>query len=146
MLGGEENSENKSDGNDKQEYNPYVWPTIVVYDATEPDTVKRFLSTGDVYISECAIFTYEKDGKKEDLILAPKYIYYSASGSDYKPTQESICHHDNQVYYFSSILPTWVNGVKKDNYKEKQNEYSKNIKDKKSELTGFDTVQGHINK
>ena len=77
MLGGEENSENKSDGNDKQEYNPYVWPTIVVYDATEPDTVKRFLSTGGIYISECEIFPFESGKIKEDLILAPKYIAYS---------------------------------------------------------------------
>ena len=143
MLGSEDDSGKNADGSDKQEYNPYVWPTIVVYDATDPTTVKRFLFTGNVYISECEIFTYENGGKKEDLLLAPKYIYYNTGWNSCQQTKNFVCHYDNQVYYFNSVLSR-DDELQSDWEKVWENKANKTIKDCKDAQNSYSSKLGNI--
>ena len=81
--------------------NPYILKTLVSYDAKEPDKLKLFMSTWDVYIAECETFNYGSD-PQETLILAPRYIYYEESGA-YFETVNNKCNYDGQVYFFRAL-------------------------------------------
>ena len=81
--------------------NPYILKTLVSYDAKEPDKLKLFMSTWDIYIAECETFNYGSD-PQETLILAPRYIYYEESGA-YFSTVKNKCNYDGQVYFFKNL-------------------------------------------
>ena len=123
-------------------YNPYVWKTALSYDVKKWDTLKVYLNTWDIYISECEIFTF-LSGVKENLILAPKYIYYPTGPNDWKPTLQTWCHYDNRVYYFHEL---YVSNSWNETGQEAQNNYEKKIKDARNGLNsaGFDVVAGQI--
>ena len=85
-------------------YNPAVLKNIIYVDVKDLDTIHTYLTsttTWDILISECDTFDYGWKGSGEKLILAPKMIYYSNSGTDIT-TDAKRCHYYGQVYYFGA--------------------------------------------
>ncbi len=103
----------KQTGNDINsiEYNPYVLKNIVDTNAKDTNTTYMYLTntqvwekkSGDFYISECETFSYKNGWRSEELILAPKIIYYNETGNVYKKTDDFRCHFYGQVYYFGGL-------------------------------------------
>lgn len=94
--------------------NPYVLKTLVSVDVEQLDDMAWLYLTNvstwndHFYISECSTFDYSSSWTdiKEELILAPKYVFYREenSGIDvYHNTDKLRCHYYGQVYYFKSL-------------------------------------------
>ena len=99
-------------GSEKQsnEYNPYILKTIVSMDGddiAEPNiymaTIKDAWQIWEEIISECVTFKYQKDDIKEELILAPKMIYYQSSDKEFLSTMKNVCHYYGQIYWFKEL-------------------------------------------
>ena len=128
-----------SNGGDNK-FNPYVFKTVVSVDAQNIDNISTYLTSDkwDFYISECEIFTYSPSGsawsdKKENLILAPKNIYYWWLWN-VRLTESEICHYDNQIYYFNNLISEIIWTTSSDNRKSAQMEYDNNLVNIKSDL------------
>lgn len=105
-----ENSSWTTDENIK--YNPYVLKDVVYIDVKDIDTMHIYMTntrTGDNkpstlnYISECESFSYKWEGNSEELLLAPKMIYYFDGKKWVHVTDQKRCHFGGQVYYFKSL-------------------------------------------
>ena len=90
-------------------WNPYVFKTAIYVDTNTPDSVEFYLSTtsgNKKYISECKTFSYSYNNGDnkifEELIVAPKMIYYY-DGVAYKKTEQNSCHIWDDVYYFKGL-------------------------------------------
>lgn len=91
-------------------YNPYVLKNVINADVKDIDTVHMYLTntqvwdkkSGEFYISECETFSYKYWWTSEELILAPKMIYYNQSGT-MRTTDNFRCHYYGQVYYFNDL-------------------------------------------
>ena len=121
----------KESDRDVYAYNPYVLKNIVDANAKDIDTVHMYLTntqtwdkkSGEFYISECETFSYKNGWRSEELILAPKMIYYNYTGNDCKKTADNKCHFYGQVYYFGGLY-----GKIGDNFKDCSNlENCKNL-------------------
>ncbi len=86
--------------------NPYVFKTVVYVDTNTPDSVEFYLTTpwtgNKKFISECRTFSYLYDSGYQELILAPKMVYYY-DWYEYKGTEETVCHIWDDVYYFGGL-------------------------------------------
>lgn len=114
----------KQSGNDNEEerikYNPYVLKNVIDANAKDTNTIHMYLTntqtwdikSGEFYISECETFSYKNGWRSEELILAPKLIYYNETGSVYKKTDKDRCHFYGQVYYFGSLYGEIGNNFK----------------------------------
>ena len=138
-------------------YNPYVLKTLVDADAKDYGKYNMYLT--DVatwamdsnnhafYISECKTFSFKGSGVSEELILAPKMIYYSNGTGVYKTKNDS-CHFYGQVYYFKSlhgnIGAAFQDCVNKSECEEKQMDYDAVLSQTINSLTGKDIVKGYI--
>ena len=97
--------------NKSVEHNPYVLKNIVDVNVKDTNTTYMYLTntqtwdkkSGAYYISECETFSYKNGWRSEELILAPKIIYYNETGGAYKQTDKLRCHFFGQVYYFTSL-------------------------------------------
>ena len=97
----------------RTKYNPYVLKNVISLDAKNFDEFyiyqTNILWTWEYekewkfYISECRTITYGDTWYSEDLILAPKIIYYQVSTGNFRPTDAKRCHYYGQVYYFSDL-------------------------------------------
>ena len=97
----------------RTKYNPYVLKNVVSLDAKNLDEFYiyqtnilwtwEFEKEWNFYISECWTFRYEEAWHSENLILAPKIIYYQASTGNFRPTDAKRCHYYGQVYYFNDL-------------------------------------------
>ena len=114
---------------ERTKYNPYVLKNVVSLDATNSDEFYiyqtnilwtwEFEKEWNFYISECRTITYGETWHSEDLILAPKIIYYQAGSSDFMPTDIKRCHYYGQVYYFEDLSDRIVKDVRFPNGEEK---------------------------
>ena len=104
-------------------YNPYVFKDVVYADVKDIDKINIYLTniqSGDVeqfwsfYISECDSFSYKWDGNSEELILAPKMIYYydGHSLSGVNMTDYYRCHFGGQIYYFQRLHDKFDDGFR----------------------------------
>lgn len=119
-------------------WNPYVFQTVVSVDFDDPDTFYLYLSstssgsnesTINNIISECETFSFEYGNKREDLIVAPKIIYY-CEGEKCYPTQQLICHVWDDVFYLNGFVDgiKWETCSKKDDCKDAQYAYTNSLK------------------
>lgn len=145
--------ESGTDIKDKEswDYNPAILKNMVYVDVKDLDTIHTYLTsttTWDILISECDTFVYGWKGSEERLILAPKMIYYSNSGTDVT-TDSNRCHYYGQVYYFGSQPAEVLNFVNGNKFKcnsgceESQISYKEmlvNLKNSKTN-TGTDIVE-----
>ena len=94
-------------------YNPYMLKNVVSIETDNIDQTYVYMTNiwwvwenekeWNFYISECRTFTYSSSGHSEDLILAPKIIYYQTSTGIFIPTDAKKCHYYGQVYYFNDL-------------------------------------------
>lgn len=93
--------------NETNFWNPYVFQTVISVDFEDPDSVYFYLSntsTGgnswwdNSFIAECETFSFNYEGKTEELIAAPKIIYY-CDWKNYHATESRICHVWDDVFY-----------------------------------------------
>ena len=101
---------------DKEDsYDPNVLKTVMFVDTNNADTINTYLTNVDTwtgsewekfYISECRTkyYSYSASWGKEELIVAPKMIYYKDELNNYNPTVKNKCHYYGKVYYFNKIL------------------------------------------
>ena len=93
-------------------YNPYVLWNVLYMESDNLDGYHMYLSnnffltggnSGDVkFISECETFYYQNSN--EELILAPKMIYYKDDTNEkYYLTEQKMCHLWDEVYHFSDL-------------------------------------------
>ncbi len=106
--------QNTSDTSDQNlEHNPYVLKSVVYLDVKDIDTLSTYLTNTPIsgnsaqsyYISECETFSYKYDtgARSEEILLAPKMIYYADEKWNITKTKNNACHHFWQVYYFSKL-------------------------------------------
>lgn len=134
-------------------WNPYIFRTVIYTNTDTPDSVHFYLSEPwdgeNSYISECQTFPYSynqgSDRLYEELILAPKMIYYyDTSSNSYKSTQELACHIWDDVYYFSSLFVSreswWGDWI------DKQQAYEASLHDAIDELQSYEVgeMQGLV--
>ena len=98
-------------GDIKLEQDPYMLKTLVYLDVDDLSTFSVYLTNvktgweyGDVYISECETV---KCGS-EEVILAPKKIYYADEKDITHTTEKNRCHLYGQVYMFNNLY-NWIN-------------------------------------
>ena len=137
--------------NDKKN-DSYVLKTLISVDVNNLDDMMGVYLTdvstwnNHFYISECETFSYGMSwsDSKEELILAPKYIFYSeeTGGKNvYHHTDKHRCHYFWQVYYFQNgQLYSWLNNWKFDcdntNCTGWQSTYNTDMSNIKAELLG----------
>ena len=87
-------------------WNPSVFTTTIYTDTNTPDAMHFYLSNDwNTFISECRTFSYWFDEGYEELILAPKMIYYyDTDTNSYQSTQKLACHVWDDVYYFKNLF------------------------------------------
>ena len=122
-------------------YNPAIFKNMVYVNAEDLDTIHIYLTSTytwkDILISDCDTIFYESSGAKDDLIVAPKMIYYTISGQD-TVSDANRCHYRGQVFYFNSLyknqsgdLAQFVNGGKfdcwSDGCENRQKEYNEEL-------------------
>ena len=114
-------SNNEKDFDSK--YNPYILKNVIDVDVSDLDSMHIYLTNTQswenkewmFYISECSTFVYSGAWNSEEVILAPKMIYYKNNSWNYIPTDSNRCHIYGQVYYFSSLyneLKNFTSGEK----------------------------------
>ena len=121
VLWGDSQSEGWEQNSKQEEYNPYILKTIVSVDAKDIDSMHTYLTntdnddTGDKvwnkkYISECEVMTYSYtwtantwNSYSEELIIAPKMVYYRDSDWNFHATESDMCNYFGQVYQFSAL-------------------------------------------
>lgn len=136
-------------------WNPYVYQTVISVDFNDPDTIHFYLSntsTGnnqkwDKFIAECETFSFKENGEWEELIVAPKIVYYYDWTGYYK-TEKDRCHVWDDVFYLggfsdgilwqSAPNPTW-----KDSQNKYRDSLDKAIK-KLTQKTKDQLVRGEI--
>lgn len=135
-------------------YNPYILKNVVEADVQDIDTVHMYLTntqvwnkkSGDFYISECETFSYKYGWRSEELILAPRIIYYidkQWNTQNIKKTDMNRCHFYGQVYYFGSlygeISQKFVGCSDEKNCKDAQNAYKEALDTAKTQIIKTDT-------
>lgn len=132
------------------EYNPYVYSVAVLVDWTDASIDVYITNTWwAAYISECDSFTYVSSGGKEELLIAPKNLYYTVNNEPIA-TEEKICYHDFQIYDFNETLVDRESDASGDIGMEKweveQVQYEASLKDKKVELSNMkiQDIQAYI--
>ena len=137
---------------DSLKYNPYIMKNLVYVDWKDLDTTDIYLTnsqTGNIqpgvyYISSCRTFNYGTWDEKEELIIAPKNIYYVYRTWDVRQmrsTDENRCHYYGQIYYFwGSNFKRGENNCKigdtEDSCKENQSKYTTELWNKIDEIIG----------
>ena len=126
---------------DSWNYNPAIFKNMVYVNAEDLDTIHIYLTSTytwkDILISDCDTIYYESSGAKDNLIVAPKMIYYTISGQD-TVSDANRCHYRGQVFYFNSLyknqsgdLAQFVNGGKfdcwSDGCENRQKEYNEEL-------------------
>ena len=94
-------------------YNPYVLKWIYSVDVEDKMKSDVYMTTVEsgwkiwkYVISECDTFNYKNGDIDEQLIIAPKMIYYQKStGNEVLSTAKNMCNYYGQVYWFSSLYP-----------------------------------------
>ena len=142
-------------------WNPYVFQTVIWVNLDDPDSVYHYLSntfTGEDkwwekhFIAECETFSYKWDGKWENLIVAPKIIYYydgseSNPAEQYKPTEQFLCHVWDDVYRLNGFVNgiEWQSG-ENPTWKDSQNKYrdSVDVAIKALEQEDVGWIEGYI--
>ena len=135
-------SQDKWDGTNF--WNPYVFQTVISVDFDDPDTVYFYLSnttsgwnvwSPQHFIAECETFSFDYEGKTEELIVAPKVIYY-CDGKNYYKTESNVCHVWDDVFYFWGLANgiTWETCSSKNTCKDSQNKYHASVVDAVQEL------------
>ena len=123
-------------------WNPFVYQTAVSFNFDDSDTLHTYLVTtwtGDVhFIAECETFSYTKDGKVEQLIIAPEIVYYY-DWKTYHNTEQLKCHVWDDVFNLAgfakgidwqdSANPTW---------KDSQNKYKTSVEKAINLIKGWD--------
>ncbi len=131
-------------------YNPYVIPSVISVDASDVDSSQVYLSNMPLlwdktaeykFISECETFHYEKkewDKKigEEEVIIAPKMVYYLDWNGEFYPTDMSKCHIWDQIYFFGNGLCQWLQWETSSWTwrKDAQNEYNNKLKGLRTNL------------
>lgn len=138
-------SSNKTNpDSDDWEYNPAILKSMVYVDAKDLDTVHVYLTSTqtwwDILISECDTLYYKKGSVEDNLLIAPKMIYYDV-WTEERVTDANRCHHNGQVYYFKSLykdLAGFTNANKFDcggsGCKYRQSEYNQKLIDIKWDI------------
>ena len=135
---------NEASSGKEQIWNPYVFQTVVYFNFDDPDTLYKYLSstwpwTGH-FISECETFSFDRWGTSENLILAPKMLYYY-DGGEYNLTESNACHVWDDVFYFNG---DYVGDVKWEKCeaatcKDTQKAYKTSLEEAKSVLINMST-------
>ena len=137
---------------DSKKYDPYVLKTVFSVNSSDVDSIDTYLTTvgtwWDFYISECETANYPILSGKEELLVAPKMIYYKDEKNKYSKTENDKCHYYGQVYWFSDPL-IWFEPCSSDDCKTKQDEYNEDLGNLVHgiEWSGsytFDTVKSYI--
>ena len=120
----------RSDG-DTKKYDPYVLKTVFSVNSRDVDSIDTYLTTVGTwwwrfYISECETANYPVASGKEELLVAPKMIYYKDEKNNYSKTENNKCHYYGQVYWFSAPL-IWFEACSDDNCKTKQDKYKEDL-------------------
>lgn len=104
-----------SNADKENSYDPNVLKTVMFIDTSNADTINTYLTNAGIwtggewenfYISECRTkyYSYLTSWGKEELIVAPKMIYFKDELNNYKPTVKNKCHYYGKVYYFNRTL------------------------------------------
>lgn len=154
--------ENSSGTDDETlKHNPYVYKNVVYLDLNDIESYGTYLTNqswdhyGDYYISDCRRFSYVYDNgaKSEELLLAPKMIYYADENGKVHGTESWACHAFGQVYDFQSLYdgPNAISRRTCSNLEECKSEqinYNTNLGDAESEITSnkvdFNQVVSYI--
>ena len=138
----EDNSSTTEGGKDTSlAYNPYVLKTVVYVNVSDVDTTSIYLTnykTGwggnEFYISECETVLYES----QELLLAPKMIYYADEGGAVHNTVNNKCHVYGQVYIFNGLYEKieWPTCENLKWCQDAQSKYTSNLSTIKTELKG----------
>lgn len=102
------------EGKKKEDYNPYILKTVVSVDAKDMDSMHVYMTNTDKdmdwnvikddekkYISECATMNLKINSwYSEELIIAPKMIYYKDMNWKYFETEFDACNYFGQIYNF----------------------------------------------
>ena len=116
-------------------WNPYVFQTAISYDLEDPDSLYFYLSNTSSgwtawnnYIAECETFSFDDEGKAEELIVAPKIIYYS-DWKNYYPTKQNMCHVWDDVFYLWGFTEgiEWQSCSDKNTCKNAQIKYNESV-------------------
>ena len=131
-------------------YNPYILKNIVDANAKDTNTLHMYLTntqtwdkkSGAFYISQCETFSYMNGWRSEELILAPKIIYYNDTGNNFIKTDDFRCHFFGQVYYFDSLYGSipekFVKCTDKDGCKNAQIAYEDVLRTSKQQIIAFE--------
>lgn len=137
-------------------YNPYILKNVVEADAEDIDTVHMYLTNtqtwdkkpGEFYISQCETFSYKYGWMSEELILAPRMIYYIEkqwNTQEIKQTDKDRCHFYGQVYYFGGLYgdlkEKFVKCSNEKECKDAQNAYKEALDTSKTQIIKSDTGQ-----
>ena len=127
-------------------HNPYVYKNIVYLDINDIDSFSTYLTNQswdhhwDFHISECRRFSYVYDNgaRSEELLLAPKMIYYADENGKIYPTLETACHVFGQVYDFNGLYDKIHRRPCSDldNCKSEQIDYNQDLQEAESEIKG----------
>ena len=122
--------------NETNFWNPYVFQTAISFDFEDPDSAYVYLSNASTgwaawnkYIAECETFSLTNGGKSEELIIAPKIIYYS-DWQHYYPTEQKICHVGDDIFYlwgFAQGIERQTCPDDRDACKNAQNKYRNSL-------------------
>ena len=127
-------------------HNPYILKDVIYLDIRDIDSLtsyKTYYLTGgkssDFYISECRRFSYKYDNgaSSEELLLAPRMIYYADENGKINKTQQLKCHMFGQVYDFQSLYTTkikWQECSELEDCKKKQIEYNQSLQEAESDI------------
>lgn len=126
-------------------WNPYVFQTVISLDLDDPDSIYYYLSntaTGwaqwwNHFIAECETFSFKENEWWEELIVAPKIVYYY-DWSGYYKTEMNKCHVWDDVFNLNEkeladgIL--WQNAPNP-TWKDSQNKYRDSLDEAIKKLT-----------
>ena len=125
----------KDAGENKDFWNPYVFQTVVSADFSDPDTMHTYLANTSTwgnqwwshFIAECETFSFKYDGGTEELIVAPKIVYYY-DWENYHSTEQLKCHVWGDVFNFD-VLAEWISRQDGPNLtrKDSQNKYNDSL-------------------
>ena len=116
VLWWDSNNWDKSEGD--KGFNPYVMKNIITMDVDDPNSgIIMYLTNTDmsgnnnrIYISECKTMYKPINGTwnnktwaSEELIIAPRMIYYKNLDGKVLETKDNMCHYYWQIYYFNGF-------------------------------------------
>ncbi len=127
----------KTEGVDSDFWNPYVFQTVISVDLKDSDSIYYYLSstsTGENqrwnhFISECETFSFKYASGNEELIVAPKVVYYY-DWKTYHSTEQFKCHVWDDVFYLRGFADgiVWQTCSEKEECANAQIKYMDSVK------------------